>query len=440
MNILLTVTGRLVSCLGGHKPSDPSRPGAPAPANSGQRGLLASAAPADQRRQGALILAVLLGLAPVLSSAAAEVDTINLIRVQGANQVRLVPISLSGFSGEVDSVLKFDLTIAGFTNSSPEQAQFLVSGSNNGSVQGKVTDRMNKAVVLSKAYSGGSLRTQAHALADDIVLALLHQPGVAQTKIAFKVVNGGSSEIYLADYDGHNPIALTQDHSIVAAPCWMPGKRVIFYTSYKLNNPDIYSHDLSTGERKIVARYTGLNTSAALSPDGHKVAMILSKGGSPDVYVGDLDGGNLRQLTHTKEDESSPCWSPDSRTICFVSRLRGKPELYTMPAAGGAMTRLSTVGAGSSTEPDWSPDGKTIVFTVTRGTGFEICTVPAQGGQVEELVSGEDPSWASNSRTVVFARRLGGGRRALSLLDVPTKQVKNIIQLSGSVSQPSWAK
>jgi Tol biopolymer transport system component len=55
------------------------------------------------------------------------------------------------------------------------------------------------------------------------------------------------------------------------------------------------------------------------------------------------------------------------------------------------------------------------------------------------LVDGEDPSWSPNSRTVVYARR-GGGRYTLSLLDVPTKQTKDISRLSGSNSQPSWAR
>ena len=94
------------------------------------------------------------------------------------------------------------------------------------------------------------------------------------------------------------------------------------------------------------------------------------------------------------------------------------------------------------------PDGALLLVGRAGGpeerlvpaAGFELATVPAKGGQVETLVAGEDPTWAPNSRTVVFARRLGGGRRGLSLLDVPTKQVKNIVQLSGSVSQPSWAR
>jgi Tol biopolymer transport system component len=62
-------------------------------------------------------------------------------------------------------------------------------------------------------------------------------------------------------------------------------------------------------------------------------------------------------------------------------------------------------------------------------TGFDICVIPSTGGTATALVSGEDPSWAPNSRTVVFARRQGG-HRVLSILDVLTKQFKDISRLS----------
>jgi Tol biopolymer transport system component len=55
------------------------------------------------------------------------------------------------------------------------------------------------------------------------------------------------------------------------------------------------------------------------------------------------------------------------------------------------------------------------------------------------LVAGEDSSWSPNSRTLIFTRR-AGGRRVLSVLDVFTKQVKDIAQISGSDSQPAWAR
>jgi TolB protein len=168
--------------------------------------------------------------------------------------------------------------------------------------------------------------------------------------------------------------------------------------------------------------------------------MILSKGGSPDLYVANADGSGLRQLTRTKEDESSPCWSPDGQWICYASKDRERRALSKISPEGGEPQRIPTVGVLSPTEPDWSPDNKWIAFT-SQGAGFSICVVPATGGTATVLVAGEDPSWSPNSRTLAYGRRQGG-RYTLSLLDVPTKQVKDVSRFSGisSQSQPSWAK
>jgi hypothetical protein len=55
------------------------------------------------------------------------------------------------------------------------------------------------------------------------------------------------------------------------------------------------------------------------------------------------------------------------------------------------------------------------------------------------LVEGEDPSWAPNSRALLFCRGRDHAKQ-LSLLDVPTKQVKSLPRILESNSQPSWAK
>lgn len=102
------------------------------------------------------------------------------------------------------------------------------------------------------------------------------------------------------------------------------------------------------------------------------------------------------------------------------------------------MKRLNTGGVTQCTEPDWSPDGKWIAFTRAAGE-FTIYVMPATGGDVKAVAAGEDPSWSPNSRTLIFTRRAGSERR-LSLLDVPSGHVKDLLRNSGSCSQPSWAR
>lgn len=379
-----------------------------------------------------------------------SIGLLNLIFVTSASEITIVrpydsmgfekpiPVSISGFTGEVDSVLKQDLRFMGIEAVGPDQAQYLITGNNNGRVEGRLVEKYNKHEIFGRAYTGGSLRAQTHRFADDIAMAITKRPGIAQKKITFKVEAGlERSEVYVADYDGHNARAVTQDKSIVAAPSWA-GPETLVYSSYKLGPIYIYSHNLPSGSRKAVSHYPGMNASPAVSPDGGRIAMILSKGGNPDLYVSNMDGSGLIQLTRTRESESSPCWSPDGQTICYSSREGGSTRLYTVSAGGGTTRQLGTIGTPNPTEPNWSPDGKWIAYTSKAGD-FTICIVDAKGGPGIPLVSGEDPCWAPNSRALIFCKGRDHGK-VLSLLDVPSKHVKDIARISESNSQPSWAR
>ncbi len=371
---------------------------------------------------------------PTLTRAFAQ-DAIIVENVAGS----ATPITLSGYSGEAADTLRFDLEVAGCRVVGDAEAQYTLSGGMNGGLEGRLATKAGSSL-FGKVYTKGTLRQQAHALADDVIKALGGQ-GVARTRIAFKSELGaGHSEIYVADYDGHGAQAITSDKAIVAAPAWVPGRLAILYTSYRLGNPDIFVHDLGSGSRRPFSRRAGLNTSAAISPDGSRVAMILSKDGSPNLYVGRLEGGEVTRLTNNRQGDSSPCWSPDGNTLCYSTRANGPSTLFTVAASGGAPRRLRLAGVSNATEPDWSPDGKFIVFTTQGGGAFEVCMVPAAGGEVIRLGPGEDPVWAPNSRTILLARRVGGGKRVLSLLDAPTRQKKDLPRLSGSCSQPTWAR
>lgn len=383
------------------------------------------------------VLALALAFLAAGNSAVSAQD--NELEVKGrVDPSKAVPVNLTGFTGEAETVLKFDLYVAGFEFVSADKAKFTVSGSNNGELTGRLLDAQ-KNQLFGQKYSGGTIRQQAHAFADDLLKQVYGQKAkIFSSKIAYKIEQGRNQEIAVADFDGNNATLITKDASLVSSPAWIPGTRRLLYASWKSGGPFILMQDLTSGARDILSSQPGSNHSPAVSPDGKKVALILSKDGNPELYVMNIDGSGLKRLTTTKEDEASPCWSPDSQTICFSSRYGGRPTLHQVPASGGSMRRMNVVGVANQTEPDWSPDGKTIVFTAQMG-GFNICTVPASGGPAEVLVTGEDPVWAANSRTVMFTKRAGGGR-TLSLLDVPTKHVKDLPRLSGSCSQPAWAR
>jgi TolB protein len=350
----------------------------------------------------------------------------------------VVPISVSGFEGEVESVLTFDLSVLGMEITTPDKAAYLVNGSQNGRLQGSLTAAGTDHALWARAYAGGLIRAQAHAFANDIVKEIRGTAPIFQTRIAFRLQNGGTTEIAVSDFDGYNAEVLTHDGTLVDGPCWLPGGRGLLYTSWKNGGEEILEHNLSSGERRVFAGFPGANLSPEVSPDGRKAAMILSRSGSPNLWVCNLDGSGLEQLTHTRDEDSCPTWSPDSREICFVCRS-GRAELQKVSASGGPARPVRLAGAyGNSTSPDWSPDGKWLAFTSGSGN-FTICVAPADGGDTQKLVAGEDPCWAPNSRTIVFCRRVSN-KRILCLLDVPTKRVKDVRQISGSCSEPAWAR
>src|SRR5277367_4480692 len=91
-------------------------------------------------------------------------NEIKIVRPVDTFGQKPIPVSLDGFSGEVESVLKFDLYVQGFSFVSQDAAQYQISGSNSGNVIGHVSDKFARKEILSRSYTGASLRREAHAL------------------------------------------------------------------------------------------------------------------------------------------------------------------------------------------------------------------------------------------------------------------------------------
>lgn len=369
-------------------------------------------------------------------------------------QKRLVAVNGFGNSPvgvTLTSIVANDVRLSGYLGlAKPEAAEFVQHGSvrPDGSVECFLTHVVTKKVFLSKAYPAqADTRRLAHAISDDLVKAITGQRGIAQTRIAFILKRGANKELAVMDYDGANVRQYSNDR-LCAHPRWSPDGSRIVYTSYWQGYPDILEVNLHNGQRRVIARFPGLNTGADYSPDGRWLALILSKDGNPELYTVGVEGNGWQRLTHTHGAESSPTWSPDGRHIAFVSDERGSPQVYLMPANGGEPERL-TVSPSYNTEPAWSrpPPGSDmrpmIAVTSRVGGKFQIGLLEtvAAGQGVRPLMAdatdNEDPSWAPNGRMLVFAKRKGATSR-LYLLDAVTGEQLELPAVGDGASEPAW--
>ena len=85
-------------------------------------------------------------------------------------------------------------------------------------------------------------------MADDIVMQLTGDKGIAQTRVTFISQRSGAPELYISDYDGFNVRRLTRDGARKYSPNWSPDGTRIVYPSYRDGPHELFVLDLRSGK------------------------------------------------------------------------------------------------------------------------------------------------------------------------------------------------
>jgi TolB protein len=250
--------------------------------------------------------------------------------------------------------------------------------------------------------------------------------------------------VYASDLLLGDARQITHQNKDCMSPRWSPDGRRLIYTSYfRSGFPDIFVIDTGTGQCSTLVSFKGTNSGGRFSPDGGRVAMVLSGEGSPDIYVGSANGRDIRRLTHTPGVEASPCFSPDGSRLVFTSDQAGRPQLFLMSAGGGAMSRVQTNISGYCAEADWSAAAPNkLVFTAGVGSGYQVAVYDFSLGQSRIVSHGggdmQEPVWLADGRHVLCTAKAANTR---SLWIIDTESGKSI-RLSpsgfGPCSQASY--
>jgi Tol biopolymer transport system component len=130
-----------------------------------------------------------------------------------------------------------------------------------------------------------------------------------------------------------------------------------------------------TGEAQRILDPPRVVRDPRLSPDGRKVALVLTQKQASDLWLLDVASGTLSQLTFGLSPRR-PTWTPDGKSITVGAPVQGGGwRLLSVPARSGASPAPLLETAGRAYPNDWSPDGRTLVFQ-ERGesSGWDLFT------------------------------------------------------------------
>ncbi|MDQ3991682.1 MAG: DPP IV N-terminal domain-containing protein, partial [Actinomycetota bacterium] len=222
------------------------------------------------------------------------------------------------------------------------------------------------------------------------------------------------------------------------------------------------------------------------------IAFATDRDGNLELYAVAPDGDGLRRLTQTAVDESSPAWHPTGEELAFVSEEDGDQTVFVSFLNGDYDTEMFTgrvvspivwsasgermawaidgvitvafaipvtdeeargVADGELNDPSmtcyqpsWSPDGTSLAAECDEEESRELASLwvfDTTSGAGKVLLGDEHqnywPAWSpADPETIAFMSDRDGDAD-IWILDTATSELRQLTDLPGVESSPSWS-
>lgn len=292
---------------------------------------------------------------------------------------------------------------------------------------------------MSLPVSASDLRLAAHRMADYVYEKTTGEKGIFSTRIAYVTKNGAKHNLLVADADGEGAqIALSSPEPIIS-PAWSSSGGHLAYVSFESRKPVIYTHEVATGRRRLIANFKGSNSAPAWSPDGKQMVATLTLDGNSQIYSIDVATGVHTRLTQTGSIDTEPVFAAGGKTLYFVSDRGGAPQIYKMDVQGRQVERVTFSGS-YNISPALSPDGRLLAYVSRVGGAFKLHVMDLASGSVNavtDTTADESPSFAPNGRLIIYATR-AQGREALMTTTIDGRIKTRLTGAQGDIREPDW--
>lgn len=340
------------------------------------------------------------------------------------------------------------------------EAQHLVVGAISNKdgqmyVEVRVYEVATKQIVIAKAYRSRPdlARKTAHIIADEIMLHLRNiqfaTSNIIYTQERQKASRDGDrpiKEIFMMDYDGHNPIPITEGGIALSPTAVVQNKNTlisycVYEKAYTFNaSYGLYFKPSLTARPQVLFSDPDRKASTpAISPDGHKVAFSVAQKGNVDIYVMNLDGSDLVRLTRHPGVDTNPSWAPGGKSLLFTSDRTGAPQIYMMDGDGLNLNRV-TYDYDYCDSASWNPHYDYITYVSRFENDFDIFIMDMKTRKSYRVTryegSNEDPCWGPDGERLVFSSNRTGSWQLYMI----NRTGENLTQLTrrGNNRNPSW--
>lgn len=187
-----------------------------------------------------------------------------------------------------------------------------------------------------------------------------------------------------------------------------------------------------------------LHGATASQSPAYPVVFTRLQDGRSQIFTMDSDGQNMRQITAEDANATQVSWSADGKRLVFVNDIDGHEQIYLIDATGMRETRLTNDDM-RDVSPSWSPNKVSIAYVGTNGTTSSIWIMNSDGTSHRKAT---DPAttgnivtplaWSPEGHRIAFASGLTD-RSNIMLLTPKTGQVKQLTNLPGHASNPTWS-
>ena len=313
----------------------------------------------------------------------------------------------------------------------------------------RLFDLLAGKLVLARRLSAKAqqLRRLAHQAADALHEQITGIPGAFDTRIAYVSQSRAAGRLryrlYVADADGHGPVAiLTSPHPLLS-PVWSPDGKQLAYVSFEARRPQVFLQSLRDASRRAVPGAGHASSAPAFSPDGRRLALAMTAAdGDMEVFLYTLETGALSRFTRYPGIDTEPAWEADGRGLVFTSDRDGKPKLYRQ-GLRDSTARMLPIPGNYTTDAVVSADGRYLAFVQsTEAGGYGVVLFEPESEGLFPLSSGtldEAPSFAPNGFSLIYASTTGAGEQVLMLAS-HNGRIRQRLRLAHSdVREPAWS-